>query len=71
MEFQQSQKSDLEKCITEIDEKVALDFQKVLQRDIAPNPNLSSTAIIRTYLKDILSKAHFNYVRYFSITKTE
>ena len=64
MEFQQRQKSDKETCNTEFDEKLALDFQKVLQRHISPNPNLGRTAIIRTYSKDIVPKAHFNSVRF-------
>ena len=45
-----------EKRNTELDEKVILDFEKVLQRDIAQNPNLSRTANIRIYLKDIDQK---------------
>ena len=72
MEFQQRQKSDQETCNTEFDEEVALDFQKVLQRDISPkNPNLGRTAILRTYSKDIVLKAHFNSVRFFCITMTD
>ena len=71
MEFQQRQKSDKETCNTEFDEKLALDFQKVLQRHISPNPNLGRTAMLRTYSKDIVPKAHFNSVRFFCITMTE
>ena len=33
--------------------------------------NLSRRAIIRTYSKEIVYKAHLNSVRFFSITQTE
>ena len=39
--------------------------------DFAPNANSGRGTVIRTYLKDIVSKAHFNYVCFFSMTKTE
>ena len=70
MGLQRRQKSDQETCKVEFDEKVALEFQKVMQGDIASNPNFSKTAITKIYLKDIVSKAHFNSVRFFSKTKT-
>ena len=52
----------------QFDEKFILDYQKVWV--IAPCLSLSRTAIIRTYLKEIVTKAHCNSVHFSSITKT-
>ena len=41
-------KIELRNMHREFDEKVVLDFDKVLQTDLAPNLNLSRRSIIRT-----------------------
>ena len=54
-------KIELRDMHREFDEKVVQAFNKVLQRDLAPNLNLSRRAIIGTYLKNMYRK-HINSV---------
>ena len=58
-------KIEQETCDTGFEEKVGLDFKKVLQKGYCTKTELKRKDIIRTYSKEILSKAHLNSVRFF------
>ena len=60
MEFQEKEKPKLETCDTGFDEKVALGVAK------GYSINLGRTANVRTYSKEIVSKASFNALFVFS-----